>query len=352
MKRKNLWINLGSLTLILALSVCWIPCTEAQTGPKAAQKFTWIFASVPGPSALTWPFYPYPRFQKLLEQRSGGRLVLQTKMGLFPPTEVVHAVIAGRADMGLERIPWISGTFPNWDLALPFFWDHIYEFEAFVNDSRMREIDKKIYGEKGLVNIGYSPVEALDSIWSKKEIDQVAKFKGVKIRTAGLIPTLALQRMGASTLTMPTTEIMEALQRGTVDAIQTSRGWGLGFGLNDVCGYVNIWRVQSVFPGVLMVNKAKFEALPPDLQKILLDTGREMQGQTFFAAKVEEYEAIIGVKASRVKEIQPEQAEINKARELCKPVIDGWLKLAGPYGTQILSIAAQYASGAKVMLQK
>jgi TRAP-type C4-dicarboxylate transport system substrate-binding protein len=273
-------------------------------------------------------------------------------MGLFPPTEVVHAVIAGRADMGLERIPWISGTFPSWDLALPFFWDNIYEFEAFINDPRMVEIDKKIYGEKGLVNIGYSPVEALDSIWSKKAIARVDDFKGVKIRTAGLIPTLALQRMGASTLTIPNTEIMEALQRGTVDAIQTSRGWGLGFGINDMCGYVNIWRVQSVFPGVLMVNKARFEALPPDLQKILLDTGREMQGQTIFAAKAEEYEAIIGVKASRVKEIQPEAREINKARELSKPVIEEWVKLAGPYGNQILSIAAQYASGAKIMLKK
>jgi TRAP-type C4-dicarboxylate transport system substrate-binding protein len=101
-----------------------------------------------------------------------------------------------------------------------------------------------------------------------------------------------------------------------------------------------------------MANKAKYDALPLDLQKILLDTGREMQGQTVFAAKAEEYEAVIGVKASRVKEIQPEPAEINKARELSKPVIDEWVKRAGPYGNQILSIAAQYASGAKIMLKK
>jgi len=352
MKSTKLLLSLGYLTFILIILVSWVPNCQAQIRQQEAKKYTLIFASIPGPSALTWPYYPYPRFQKLLEERSQGRLVIQTKMGLFPPTEVVHAVIAGRADMGLERIPWISGTFPEWDLSLPFFWDHIYEFEAFVNDPRMKEIDKKIYGEKGLVKIAYSPVEALDSIWSKKEISQVTKFKGVKIRTAGLLPTLALKHMGASPLTIPTTEIMEALQRGTVDAIQTSRGWGLSFGLNDVCGYVNIWRIQSVFPGALMVNKAKFESLPPDLQKIFLDTGMEMQGQTFFAAKVEEYEAIIGVKASRVKEIQPEQAEINKARELCKPVIDEWLKRAGPYGNQILSIAAQYASGAKIMLKK
>ena len=38
--------------------------------------------------------------KKLLEKNSGGRLVLDTKMGLFPVNEVVHAVIAGRADIG------------------------------------------------------------------------------------------------------------------------------------------------------------------------------------------------------------------------------------------------------------
>ncbi len=331
--------------MLLSLPVV---CTEA----AAAQKTTWVFATNPGPAANTWTFYPHPRFQKLLEQRSGGRLVLETKMGLFPPNEVIHSVIAGRADIGWERIPWLSGTFPLWDLALPFFWDNIYEYEAFVNDPRMMAIDKKSYGEKGLVKVADIGVEALDGIFAKKPLATLEDFKGVKIRTAGLIPTLALKLMGASTLTIPTTEILEALQRGTVDAIQTSRGWGLGFGLPDVVTHVSFWRVQSVFPGMLIVNKAKFDALPPDLQKILLDTGREMQGQTTFAAKVEEYEAEIGVKVSRLKAVQPDQAEVNKARELVRPVIDKWLERAGPYGKEVLSIAAEYAGGAKIMLKK
>jgi len=42
---------------------------------------------------------------------------------------------------------------------------------------------------------------------------------------------------------------------------------------------------------MLVVNKAKFDALPADLKKIVLETGLEMQGQTIFGAKVEELEA-------------------------------------------------------------
>jgi len=353
MKRNRFWVILGSFSLILTLSLSLlVACAEAQPAPKPAHKITWIFATNPGPGANSWTFHPYPRFQKLLEQRSGGRLVLDTKVGLFPPNEVVHAVIAGRADIGWERIPWLAGTFPLWDLCLPFFWDNIFEYEAFLNNPRMVEIDKKTYGEKGLVKIADICVEALDGIWGKKPIATVADFKGVKIRTAGLIPTLALKLMGASTLSIPTAEIMEALQRGTVDAIQTNRGWGLGFGLPDVCTHVSFWKVQSVFSGMLIVNKAKFDALPPDLKKILLDTGREMQGQTMFASKIDEYQSDVGVKVSRVKPIQPDPSEINKARELARPVIDKWLEIAGPQGKQVLTIAAEYASGAKIMMKK
>ncbi|MDP3040542.1 MAG: TRAP transporter substrate-binding protein DctP [Deltaproteobacteria bacterium] len=353
MKRNKLWMIFGSFSLILTLLFSLLVVdADAAPAQKPGQKITWVFATNPGPAANTWSFYPYPRFQKLLELRSGGRLVLDTKMGLFPVNEVVHAVSAGRADIGWERIPWVAGTFPQWDYALPFFWDNIFEYEAFLNDPRLIEIERKSYAEKGLVKIADIAVEALDGIWGKKAVATVDDFKGYKIRTSGLITTLAMKLLGASPLTIPTAEIMEALQRGTVDAIQTSRGWGLGFGLPDVCTHVSFWKFQSVFGGMLVVNKAKFDALPADLKKIALDTGREMQGQTIFGAKVEELEAEVGLKVSRMKVTQPTQAEINKARDLVRPTIDKWLELAGPQGKQILDIAAQYAGGAKVMMKK
>ena len=316
----------------------------------AGEKVTWTLATNPGPAANSWTFYPFPRFQKLLEKNSGGRFIIQTKMALYPPREVIHAVMAGRVELGWERTPWLSGTFPIWDLALPFYWDNIFEYEAAMNDPRMIAMDRKTFGEKGLVKIADIASEALDGIFANKPLASLEDFKGLKIRTAGVIPTLAFKLMGASPLTMATTEILEAMQRRTVDAIQTSRGWGLGFGLPDVASHVSIWRVQSVFPGMLIANKKAFDALPPDLQKILIDTGREIQGQTNFGAKVEEYESEIGVKVSSLKLIKPDQKEVDKARELVKPVIQEWLKRAGPDGQEVLSITADYASGAQIML--
>ena len=196
MIRKRFWMILGSFSLMVLMAFSVLGGSAEAQAQKAGQKITWVFATNPGPAANTWSFYPYPRFQKLLEKNSGGRLVLDTKMGLFPVNEVVHAVIAGRADIGWERIPWVAGTFPQWDYALPFFWDSIFEYEAFLNDPRMIEIERKSYGEKGLVKIADIPSEALDGIWGKKAVATVEDFKGYKVRTSGLITTLCHEAPG------------------------------------------------------------------------------------------------------------------------------------------------------------
>lgn len=345
MAKKRIWQLILGLGAIALLSL-----TLQVNGVQAADKVVWTFATNPGPAANTWAFHPYPRFQNLLAKNSGGRFVLQTKVGLYPPKEVIHAVKKGTVEIGWERTPWLSGTFPLWDLSLPFFWDNVYQYESFLNDPKTMAIDRDTFGKQNLIKIAEIQSATTDGIFAKKPIKTLGDFKGLKIRTAGVIPTYALKLMGASPLTMATTEILEALQRGTVDAIQTSRGWGMGFGLPDVATHVSIWSVQSIFPGMLIVNKEKFDALPKDLQKILIDTGREMQGQNAFGAMVEEYESVIGAKVSPMEIVFPEKSEIEKARNLCKPVIQKWLDRAGPRGKEYLDTAAKYAGGAKAMM--
>jgi TRAP-type C4-dicarboxylate transport system substrate-binding protein len=347
MRRSQIWPALLGLCALMLLTL------SPQVGAvQAADKVVWTFATNPGPAANTWSFHPVNRFAQLLEKNSGGRFMLKTKVGLFPPTKVIHAVKRGQVEMGWERTPWLSGTFPIWDLSLPFFWDSVYEYEAFLNDPEMIKIDKETFGKQGLVKIAEIQSATTDGIFAKKPIKTLEDFKGLKVRTAGVIPTYALQLMGASPLTIATTEILEALQRGTVDAIQTSRGWGMGFGLPDVATHVSIWSVQSVFGGMLIVNKKKFDALPADLQKILLDTGKEMQGQNAYGSYVEMKESEIGAKVSPMEAVFPDKSEIEKARKLCKPVIQKWLDRAGPKGKKVLEIAAKYASGAKIMMAK
>jgi len=303
-------------------------------------------------------FHPYPWWQERIEKATKGRLIIETKVALFPPTQVIHAVIEGRADCGWERIGWVGGTFPQLDVgSLPFYWGSgtlgVVEFNDALNDPRFRGLVDEMYDELGLVPVVHQPYPALETIFANRALPTVEDFAGLKLRTAGILPTLALSLMGAAPLTMGVTEIHEAMARGTVDGIQTGGFWGVAFGLCDIAKYCSVWPVQSQFYCAVMANKDSFDALPADLQEIVQDVNREMQGQAAYAIGIAEqnclYIAIDMIGKTEV--IRPEEAELNKVREICKPTIDKWLELAGPHGPEILAITSEYASGAEIMLK-
>ena len=210
----------------------------------------------------------------------------------------------------------------------------------------------KSYADRGLVWVCDPTSPCPASIFGKKALRTVDDFKGLKIRTAGMLPTFACKQLGAHPVTIATTEIAQALDRGMVDAVQTGAAFGLGFGLADVTTHASFWRVQSVFTSTLAVNKKSWDALPDDIKKILLDVGRQIQGQTIFSSHVEYFVSKKATEIVGIKVTNPEQKEIDKARKLCAPAVDQWLKVAGPYGKDILAVAADYASGAEIMLGK
>lgn len=300
-----------------------------------------------------WGFTPNPRFQMMIEEATGGRLKIETIVNLVPSPEVLFAVIDGRADMGFQWTPYVSGTFPIWDVAsLPFFWGDGYEYERAINDPRMIEIIDKTHADADLIKL-YDPVSgALDAVFGNKPVRTVGDFKGLKIRTSGILPTFTLELLGAAPLTMATAEQADALKRGTVDAVLTSTPYGAGIGLLDVTSYISYWAIQSFYGGELVINMNSWNALPADIQQILKEVGMVMQGQTFYASECV-YDKISKVIVRAATEvIEPEASEVDKARALAKPAIDKWLEVAGPYGPEVLAIAADYASGAEIMLAK
>lgn len=325
------------------------PTPSPAPTPTPAETFTWIFATSPGSGANVWGHNVAPyRFQSMVEKATGGRLILETKVGLFPPREVIHGVIDGRAEIGFQRIPWVSGTFPLWDFgSLPFIFADNYEYEAALNDPRMIELTEKSYREVGLVKLLESPSTAQSGIFANQAFNTVEDFNGIKIRTSGLLQTYTMELFGSSPLTIAAAELAEALQRGTVDAIATSLGYGLGVGLADVTDHVSLWPVSSTFGGAIVVNAEIFDALPSDLQQILREVSLEVQGQIILGTDIDMRRAISGIKATGLTVVVPDKAEIAKALTLTKPVVDKWLEIAGPYGPELLAIISDYASVAK-----
>lgn len=271
-----------------------------------------------------------------------------TVVNPVPAAESSNAVLDGRFDSGLQWIPMIDGTFPLWNFAsLPmFFQDSPVEYERAMNDARLIKILDEDYLSKGLKRLCAVNSATIDVIGSNKPLAKLDDFKGLKIRVIGSLPTMTLKLMGASPLVIPLGEVPDALRLGTVDAISTGITYGLGsFGMADNAAYLNYWLIQSEYPGALIVNLKKWNALPDDLKPIVLKTAMDFQSQQLLSVYVHNLTARADVAGTKMKLITPDKAEVNKAGAATKPVVDEWLKVSGPKAQDILAIIKQYGTG-------
>lgn len=106
-------------------------------------------------------------------------------------------------------------------------------------------------------------------IFSKQPINKLSDFNGVKIRShSGYDPLF--KKVGAIPIGMNISEIYGALERGVVQAAPYPI-FVYDMGLAEVAKYVladAFWRSHTTFT---YVNLRKFNSLPPEQQKILID---------------------------------------------------------------------------------
>ncbi|MBA7696288.1 Solute-binding protein [subsurface metagenome] len=284
----------------------------------------------------------------MVEEATGGRLVLDTKIMLVPHAEVIDAVIDGRADIGTQWIPFNSGTYPLLDFgALPFFWaNHPWEYEKAINDPRLISILDEYYWNMGAVRLCAFNSNTIDAIFARKPIDTVDDFEGLKVRVIGQIPTLTCKLMGAAPLVMPLGEVADAVRLGTVDAVSAGITFGLGtLGMADVSTHVSIWPIEPEYGSALIVNQKSWDALPADLQQIVREVSIEWQGQEYLAVYCHDKTMKVDVLATGLTLVTPDKAEIDKAAELTQPAIEEWLEISGPRAQEVMDIILEYATG-------
>ena len=100
-------------------------------------------------------------------------------------------------------------------------------------------------------------------------------MKGLKIRTTPN-PThiKAFQLLGATPVPMSFTELFSALEIGAIDGQENPAALILNARFYEVQKYLSLTR-HAFTTAPLVMNKAKFDALPADLQKALLSSAKE-----------------------------------------------------------------------------
>ena len=97
--------------------------------------------------------------------------------------------------------------------------DQPAQWDIMFDALGMKELARKIYGKHGLFYIGHVQHDA-NIIHSKKPVNSVADFKGMKLRVPGGMVAEVFQSFGASTVSLPGSDIFPALEKGTIDAAE------------------------------------------------------------------------------------------------------------------------------------
>jgi TRAP-type C4-dicarboxylate transport system substrate-binding protein len=347
--KKGKWI--GIMVFVLGIFVLSVVMAHAQSKPTKPVTLTFNWEGAYGrANCLVWPFRPGGSFEQLVTKHTGGLVKLDIKEKLYGIMESVFAIGDGRIQMGTQSIPAATGTYPLLDFGgIPGFFSDpphgAYQWaEAFV-DPKMMAVWDKYSKPAGFKIIGAAISLANNTLYGNKAIKTLADFKGVKARTSGRTQTSALKALGGSPITLSMAEVEDALYRGTVDAITTSKSFGAERGLLDLCKFASVWPVTPVFSQFIAVNAKVWDKLDPFLQEGLMKAGAQLTREMAPVVEQMEVSYTLWIRGSKCQLILPEQPEVKKAMELMRPVVKEWLDTAGPHGKEVLRSAGAYANG-------
>lgn len=316
------------------------------TTPASTQSFTFTLAwnDIWGPiSQASRVYMPGGWLQRMLYERSNRRLQLKIVPRMFDAMDMLRAVAQGQADMADIPTPWYSGTYPLWnweDIPGIYSLDAIQGYQegnAVYSDPKFLEIYDKSFREAGVIFWFPTQWGPSGSLWSTKPITKLADMKGLKFRVHSTLAGEGIKRMGGSPISIAASEVPAAIKSGVADGSTLSLFYGYQIGMADVAKNFVYSPLAPGWTASTIMNAKKFDALPADLKKILMEVGQEVGRMDAVALTGEQSMGEEVAKLAGVKISNFEPAEQKTIQELIKPLEDEWLKTAGPLGPQLLS---------------
>ena len=225
-----------------------------------------------------------PKFIELVEQKSKGKLKIDWIGGpeITPGRKQPAAVQKGVLDMS---VAWAYVLHVKAAQAI-----HLSlltppeERKSGLYDFLVAEFEKA-----GFRYLGRTTTATPYVLVSTNKAEKPEDLKGLAFRTSGIYEPI-IERAGGRKVRVASPEVYSALQRGLIDVRPAPMGTVVDGKLYEVLKY---WVGPGFFPGqntVLAMNLKKFNDLPADLQKVLVDAMEETE-KGLTSLKSKEFEA-------------------------------------------------------------
>lgn len=233
------------------------------------------------------------KFKEYVEDKSGGRITVN----IYPNSQLGSEVdmIQSILTQGGCDITFTGESMQTYQpdlgiIGMPYLIQSDEHMEAVLNGEVGEELEGMME-KAGMKVLGYF-ARGPREITSNKKIESPADMNNFVIRTPQSAMTVAaFEAVGAKPTPMALAEVFTSLQQGTIEGQENPLAMIQNNSFYEVQKY--IIRTDHLRAWVyIAMGKAQFDALPEDLQQIVVDGGKEMQAyeHELFLANEAEYE--------------------------------------------------------------
>ena len=219
-------------------------------------------------------------FKKIVEEKSNGQLIIN----IFPAeqlgsgSEMLESVKSGTQDMVLDPDAYLANYDPLFNvIAMPYVftsWDHVLTFaDSDVAATLNTAIEKQGMTILLVEQNAYEALTISDRAYIM-ETGNITLEGRSSVGSAKLIADM-LTALNANPTTLSMSDTYSGLQTGIVSAQENPTSNIIGSKFYEVQKYLAVTHHQYVSEPLIM-NKAKFDSLSPELQQILLDAAKEV----------------------------------------------------------------------------
>jgi TRAP-type C4-dicarboxylate transport system substrate-binding protein len=325
MRKRFCFTALGLVFLAALFFLMTTPVTKAE-----AQTFNFTYST----------FFPPTHIQTKvpeawiaeIEKRSKGQIKIKLFTGgsLTPAPQIYDGVVKGISDFGLSVFAYSPGRFP----VISAIDNPLGYSDAFAATRTINALYRK-FNPKELsdVHVCYLFAHGPGLLHTaNKPVNRLEDVKGLKIRSTGT-SQLIVRALGAAPVAMSQGETYDALKKNIVDGTLVPVEALEGFKQAEVLKYTTETYSAAYSQGFFVVmNLAKWNALPKDLQKIITDVSKEYEDITAKAwGDSDESGRKFALNLGH-EFIKLSDAESAKFKEAVKPVFSEYIKIANEKG--------------------
>lgn len=342
------------ISALLLLGACSSPDqnTSSSSAPKAeAEEIITLKLAHGWPTAYPIFGESVDDYKELVESMSNGRIQLsvdstnkhKSAFGIF------DFIKSGQYDIGQSASYYYGGKDPDtlFFSTMPFSMTTQEQWAWFYQGGGL-ELANEVYAKHNIeVMLGGNTGMQMGG-WFRKEINSVEDLKGLKMRIPGFGGKV-IAGVGAVPTNIPTGELYQALERGTIDALEwVGPSLDLRMGFHKVAPYYySGWHEPST-ELMYFFNKDSMAKLPEWAKSILLNaaklTAYNMTTSTF-AANADNWQTI----SSQYPDVQIKQfpASVIQALKKSNAELIEQEKARSPIAKRIIESREAYLAKAR-----